>query len=482
MWIILLLSKYIVIGNSFFPSSNILKAFEHGYKGILTAYKGQGFLQAKIKINGDTIIVNEGPQFQIGEITLTGNQVFETSNLLLLFQTHIFNESDFAENIDRVITKYENSGYPYCEVKIDSIELRNDSVNVWLNINEGPLIRISNIRIKGNKLTKGYVILREIRIDSGAIYSENKVKEAVQRVNKLEFVELIESDLINNDELYICIKDKPTTYINGAVGYGKPGFIGLIELKLLNLIGTGRAICINYRKRDTTATFFALQYKEPWVLGYPFNLHSSFAHCVEYSYVKNRAELLLDMPLTTLITITTGISGTWVSNLRSHLISRYREILGIDFAIPNAIHYRAKSEWNIYKLEEITLSLDNYLGKQDFFILYLCPNFSAILRDSIEIYDKLKLGGANTLRGYWEDEFSGTCLAWLNIEGQKFITQAVYGFPFYDVGYIDGVVKQSYGLGIAANSTIGEIKIVYGLAAGNSFMDGKIHLSIKSTF
>lgn len=488
MWIALILSGQVVIGNSSLSTDLILKTFEQGYEQVLNLYKAHGFLRTTIKVKNDTILIDEGPQFKVGYVTICGNQVFNEKELLSVFQTNIFNESEFVADIDRIIKKYENCGYPYCTVKIDSISLNADNVDVWLQIIEGPLIRISDIKIEGNRITKDYVILRELTIKQGDIFREYKIRESVQRVNRLEFIELVESNLVNRDEFYIHIKEKPSSFINGAFGYGKPGFMGAIELEVLNLMGTGRVGSGRWQKTDTTSTFFDFKYKEPWVLGYPIHLVGYFFQRAYLSYVKNRAELLLDIPATTTLTVSAGMSWTWV-RYNDNITTRYREMLGIEFnsthnlSANSRVHYRAKSEWDVYKLEESMLNLDNWISSPiPTIVLFLSANFGAILRKEVELYDKIKVGGARTLRGYWEEEFSASKVGWLNIEGQKSITSYAFIFPFYDIGYIDGEIKQSFGFGIAAKSPIGVIKIVYGLPKGAAFIDGKLHISIKTTF
>lgn len=495
--IALLLSKHVVlgnkvvVGNASLPSNLILKTAEQGYEKVLDLYKAYGFLQATIKVKNDTIIVDEGPQFKIGDIIISGNQIFNDSELLSLFRRGVFNELELIKDINRVIRKYENSGYPYCTAKIDSLELETNSMNIWLQIIEGPLIQISDIKVNGNKITKDYVILRELRIKRGDIFYEDKIHEATQRLNRLEFIELVETNLVNQDELHIHIKERPANRIDGAFGYRRPGFIGMIELKLLNLIGTGRCVSSKWQKIDTTSTFFELKYKEPWVFRYPMSFTGIFSYLVEPLYVKRRAELLFDVPVTTTLAISTGMSGTWIGyfNYNSGMKSlppRYRGMLGVSFctrSIPG-VDYRAKSEWNIHKLEEVMLNLDNYLSwsKITTIALVLGINFGAILREEVGIYDQLKLGGTHTLRGYWEEEFRGIKVWWINMEIRKYIGGESFIFPFYDIGNIDGNVAQSFGFGIAASSPIGIIKIVSGWPKGVGVMEGKLHISIKSTF
>jgi outer membrane protein insertion porin family len=489
----------VVIGNTSFSSVSILKTFkgagsQNGYSAVLELYKSNGFLQASIELKGDTILITEGKQFRLGEVKFSGNYAFRDSasrgltskgsDFLLFFQMNPFNETKFMRAVEKIISIYEDSGYPYCVVKIDSFVLWDGIVDAWLNIIEGPLIRISNIRLKGNNFTKDYVVLRELRMRRGDIFSETKLKIAEQRVNKLKFIKLVSTELVNQDELSILVKEEPVSYVDGVLGYGGKRMMGLIGLEIFNLIGTGRAISLKFEKADTVSTFFEMNYKEPWILGYPIDLIASFSHRTDFSYVKNRAELLLDMPITRMLTITIGGSGTWVAN-----ISRYREVLGLDFttnSVPG-IRYHTKSEWDLHKLEEIAFGLDNYLGVPNSIILFLSLNFSAVLRDQIEEYDKLKLGGVKSIRGYWENEFSGAEVGWLNIEVHKFIFGESFVFPFYDIGYLGDsssnyAIKQSFGIGVAGRSPIGMIKIIYALAKGKDFMDGKIHLALKSTF
>jgi outer membrane protein assembly factor BamA len=480
IWLMgLALSGQVVTGNSSLPSDLILKASEKGPEEVLDLYRSQGFLMANINVNGDTVSVNEGPQFTIGRIELRGNEVYEDSDIISLFENGVFMESEVARSIDGIIRKYENSGYPFCAIEIDSLTLEADSVISWLHVIEGPFIRITRIQIEGNELTKDYVILRELRVEHGDMFCGDKIRDAIQRVRRLEFIDSAESDLCNTSELCIDVKERPTTRVDGVLGYGTPGFAGLIELEILNLFGTGRAVRSRWRKTDTVCTGLEMGYEEPWLLGYPVSLIASFSHRAELDYVRNRAELLFDVPITTSLAVSAGMSGTWVDS-----VSRYREIFGLDFdtrSVPG-VHHRVKTEWDLYRIEEAMLNLDNTVGSVKSIVLFLSANFGVVLREEIEMYDKIRLGGASTLRGYWEEEFSGSRVAWSNVELRKFFGGESFIFPFYDIGYVDGELKQSYGGGVAAGSRIGLIKVVCGLAHPAELDQAKIHLSIEAVF
>ncbi|MCK4352246.1 BamA/TamA family outer membrane protein [candidate division WOR-3 bacterium] len=547
--IILILSAPIIVGNKYFSSKLISKTLkEKNPEHLLDLYKTNGFLKVKIKVIGDTILIEEGPQFRIGSIKLKGNKIFRDQDILHLLKTQsneVFNEVDFKNDMETILTKYENVGYPYCKIKPFDFELKADSarrqvgvgqVNFGLEIIEGPLVRISGIKVQGNKVTKDYVISRELRIKQGDIFSEHSLKEAELRLRKLRFLESGEIDLVempaypaptpfrwNRDsfgtsetgrsrqgrnELEVKVKEGLMNRVDGIIGYRNREFIGLIDLELLNLFGTGRAIKVSWQKLSKLSTFFELGYEEPWLFGSPINLVINGTHRVEDTvYIKNTAEILFKAPITLSFMINGGLCGNWIESSAGvypphHREEEYRGVLGIDFDTygKSSIHYKVKTEYDTNGLERMILNLNNYLsvppshsGGQ----VFLSLNWQQIFRKEVPEYEFFKLGGSRTLRGYWEEEFQGAKVGWLNLEYRRFVGGGSYFFPFYDIGYIsclparhlaggsadrDGDIKQGFGLGVALNSPIGVITLAYGLVKGVSFMEGKIHLSISSRF
>ena len=102
--------------------------------------------------------------------------------------------------------------------------------------------------------------------------------------------------------------------------------------------------------------------------------------------------------------------------------------------------------------------------------------------------DLFRVGGATTLRGYRENQFRGASVGWLNIE-YRFITGKISRlFLFSDVGFISDrqqqgdISRYSYGAGIRASTAIGQIGIDFGIGEGDSFTNGKIHLSLNGAF
>ncbi len=100
------------------------------------------------------------------------------------------------------------------------------------------------------------------------------------------------------------------------------------------------------------------------------------------------------------------------------------------------------------------------------------------------------LGGANTLRGYDEDWFSGPRRVHTSLEYRFLVGRSSQVFIFTDMGAVTLVERPSvferlrigYGFGARLESRGGILRLNYGLAAGESVLRGKIHVNLGASF
>ena len=98
------------------------------------------------------------------------------------------------------------------------------------------------------------------------------------------------------------------------------------------------------------------------------------------------------------------------------------------------------------------------------------------------------MGGADTLRGYEDDQFRGNSMLRATMEYRVPIVKKVQGVLFVDSGYawdkrdetmFDlGLIKVGYGLGVRINSPLGPIKLDYGIGENQN----KFHFSFGGQF
>jgi outer membrane protein insertion porin family len=112
----------------------------------------------------------------------------------------------------------------------------------------------------------------------------------------------------------------------------------------------------------------------------------------------------------------------------------------------------------------------------------------------LDASDLFRLGGAATLRGYREGQFSGSRLVWMNLEYRFLVAPRSFFYGFVDAGYIlqpDIVTahltaseqsKIGYGIGVRMDSALGLIGVSFALGEGDTFSTSKIHIRLINEF
>ena len=520
-------------------------------KNILAALQEQGYYFADVKtilLPVDSskinllINVNENEPAFISNIKYNcdGKDSSYLSKIFSQLFHKIFSKEIFENAVSNVLDYYEDSGYPFASVKINSIYFYSDSstkknyADIFLNIDKGIKGIINRIEITGNDKTKDKVILRELGLNIGDEYNQKIIDAIPAKLNKLNFFEHIEipAYYINNKNegiLKISVKEKVTNNFDGIIGYvpssgkEKGYFTGFINLGFRNLFGTGRAALIRWQRENQNTQELELKYSEPWIFNYPFNLSGSiFQRIQDSTYIQRNYEGILEY------LATSEISASILINSQSTIpIERKNKIFtvfnsssitaGMNFKIDTRDDYYSTRKGilfsNSYKYtfkkingpkeffsEKTKTELELQRLEIDFeFFKELFSNQVAALKvharqlkgSDIEISDLYLLGGANSLRGYREKQFSGTRILWSNIEYRFLLSNKTYAFLFFDTGYISrdytnenlsGEFKIGYGFGLNVETGIGILGVSFALAKGDSFSQGKIHFGLISGF
>ncbi|MDH7516037.1 MAG: BamA/TamA family outer membrane protein, partial [Bacteroidota bacterium] len=112
----------------------------------------------------------------------------------------------------------------------------------------------------------------------------------------------------------------------------------------------------------------------------------------------------------------------------------------------------------------------------------------------LDVSDYYFLGGANTLRGYREEQFAGSRTAWANLECRYLFASRSNVYAFFDFGYVflagdSGkqreefrILRDGYGIGVRLETVVGIFSVSYALGKGDAVSNGKIHFGIENTF
>jgi len=532
-----------------FSLDNIRQQFNK----LLQEYRGQGFYFASIDsvtIQIDSIqqqahiklFLQENTRLKIESFKIKGLLPEETQNWLHRFETQPgenFNEDVLQEDIEAGLKLAENSGYPLTEVRIDSLMLSRDpahALKLILRVESGYLIKIDEITIQGNQITREKVIQREIRLKKGEIYKQTQIAKIPRRLMRLGYFKEVDLPQIYIKEdgrsgLLVTVEEGNANQFDGVVGY-TPGtitrkgyFTGLLNLSLGNLLGTGRKVSANWQKKDRQSQSLAFSYLEPWVLGFPLHTSFQFNQLIQdTTYIQRNWIGELQFPFSdnfytfgrigwqgvfpdSIGMLLFNIPPSRANNLTLGLAYDTRDDLlnprkGLYFHTSVEIARKKNLANEILTfLEEDEIHDLKRLGFD--FSLFVPISGNQVLSSNlfgrqitsseknIPIPEHFRLGGTRTLRGYREEQFRGTRIAWMNLEYRYLLGRRSRVFLFGDMGYFsrpDPEVekiedyKYSYGFGLRLETRLGIMGVDYGLGEGSGLLGGLIHVGLINEF
>lgn len=493
------------------------------------------------------IIIDEGEPTLINEIYFVESDSLIESDFarsLNYLKGQIFLKDDIESQINSILNEYENKGYPFIRTIIRSINIFADTLTenyfaeIYLKIDKGAESKIDKVEIRGNTSTKDNVIIRELRINQGEIYSQQMIDEFPRRLNRLRYFEPVSTPQFyfnskNEGVLLIDVKERQTNNFDGVIGYIPPqnddekGYLtGLVNISLRNLFGTGRAAALRWQQFDRNSQDLELKYLEPWLLGYPFNInlllnqrkqdttyvHRKIEGGIEYLATEDISAAVFvatesvipterAIPVFTVYNssvLTSGISfridtrddpfapASGILFNTSYSFSQKKINGPREFLTPTV-----KTEIN---LQRITVGINLYYEVFQRQVLALGLTGKELRGSDFENSDLFRLGGTMSLRGYREEQFLGSRIFWSNLEFRSLLTQRSYAFVFFDTGYYlrnedaDRLIarqedfKIGYGLGLSLETGLGILAVSFALGEGDAFSDGKIHFGIINEF
>lgn len=459
-------------------------------------------------------------------------------------QEEIFTEEIIKNTLEFILIHFEDNGYPFAKINIESVFFYGDSSNqnqfadLYIKIETGNRALVNKIEIEGNKKTRDNVITRALNIDLGEIYNQKKIDNIAARLNRLRFFEPVENpEFYFNSKsegiLKVIVKEKETNNFDGILGYipattqNEKGFLtGFVNFNLRNLFGTGRALAFKWQQESRSSQELDIRYFEPWLFDLPFNVEVGlFQRKQDSTYIQRNYEIRLDYNATQEITaslifnaqstiptervnkiFTVFNSSAYTTGLNLRIDNRddpYSPTKGILLSntfkyiskrIDGPKEYLAETTPSKVSFQRLEIDFNYYLELFNRQVIASGVHGRELRGNDVEVSDLYLLGGTNTLRGYREKQFAGNRILWTNLEYRYLLSNRSFVFLFFDTGYylqnedfIKRIPKISdfkygYGLGFNIETTLGILGVSFALGKGDSFSDGKIHFGIMNEF
>lgn len=486
----------------------------------------------------------------VKKIDIVGNESISTADLMKLVATTpgtMLNTAVVSHDVANINSAFANAGYMMS--RVSDVRL-DDEGTLHLAISEQ---RIENINLRGNTKTKNKVIMRELRMKKGDIFNKNAASRSIQRVYNTGYFEDVNVRLLPGQRnpkdviVEIDVTEQKTGSVTIGAGYSdSDGLVGILGLAETNLRGTGDKANISWEFGGNTDTNknYIFSYTHPYLndagdsIGFSiFDRESEYDDYNEkgdsvagydrrtngfnITYGRVRSEYVSDY--ITLETKRTKYTD-WHSGYNYRNDATDPNNAGFDFA---GMDYLGKNfgrtnsmTWshvfdnrdNVYdptkgkRLSFTGTWAGHGMGGDFDYFKFIAENrlyykvgrahviavrlMGGIATGDMPYNDLFTLGGADSLRGYEDDEFRGNKMYEVTVEYRYPIAKKIQGVVFTDLGNAWGGVENipwyhennklhySGGLGFRITTPIGPIRLDYAVGQDG----GKFHFSFGGKF
>lgn len=238
-----------------------------------------------------TFVIQEGAQYTYTGTTITGNEIFSTEKLLSCIKLKpgdIFNQTKFQEGMSALTNLYYENGYMtnqfIPQVNKDSEHKR---IGYSISVIERSRAHVENIIIKGNTKTKNEIILREIPIKPGDVFSRSKIMNGVRNLYNTQYFSSVVPEPVSGSEenlidLVFNVEEQSTTSLQFGMtftGISDPDDLPIslyTKVENSNFKGTGRSVSAGATISSSTQNI-NLGYAQSWIGDQPISLSESIS-------------------------------------------------------------------------------------------------------------------------------------------------------------------------------------------------------------
>lgn len=504
-------------------------------QGIITRYFfSKGYLTARVdSASNRTIYITRGCLFSVGSTSIVHSIPYDnyTPSLAL---NDIFTEEKLQFTISEITDVAESQGYPFAQVTVSDLNVDNNQckVDITYNVNEGPKWIASDIFFsKTDRVGANY--LKKISGYKDSVIITQPWLNAIQRnlLNTNYFSSVSDPGLVETDEgkfIYVELRERNPNYFDGLVGYvpdpsGTGQVVGEAKLGLVNTVSDGSELNLLFQRLRPENTRLNIGFSQDWISNIPVGIGTEFKFFQQdtnyqarsfsmNSYYQVNPRLRVLMQLKTSVTTAndeSAISATEVDGSRqlaslgfeysslnrplvptwgirySLLVGTGRKAIAPDDASLqlNRRRVRQRELTSTFELY-IPLKLKQVLAVKGFGYFIDAPFYTEV--------DLFRFGGANSFRGYSEEQFIASRAGWGELEYRYLLNNNSYLFTFGTAGgfYRPSLITElseqlsrsdflySFGFGLSYLTNIGQLKFSYGLSPQDELSNGKVHFGI----
>jgi len=198
---------------------------------------------------------------------------------------------------DRVVDYYQNHGYPFATVSLDSAQWDSTVLNASLQVEKGIFYPIDSISVAGNVKIKNEFLQRYLGIMNRSGYNKKNLIQVDKKLTELDFMTPLQPSTLTmlgtGATLNLFLKNKKTNQVNFLLGImpssqnaQKTLITGDINLNLKNMLSAGERIVFKWQQLQPRSPRLTLGFNRPYIL------HSAFGFDFNFDMFKKDSNFL----------------------------------------------------------------------------------------------------------------------------------------------------------------------------------------------
>lgn len=436
-----------------------------------------------------------------------------------------YSESNIAAYFKERIEQEVREGKYYTSIKVESINpmVKRCLVEIYAGFNTNEQVFLRDLTFDGNTLNSDSYITKRSYFKDSLLASTENITELGLKISQTELFEFVgDPEVIIQEEvpmLKMKVVEQSRNQFDGVLGYvpnikGNGQIVGDLSLSLWGVFADGNGVDVDYERLEPEVSRLTLNISQHWFglipigSSFGFNIfqndttyQSREIYLDGYLELGNGLKLIGDIGFSTI----TGSSNSelWSEpdgkKRKGSLGFRYSNVFGTEAprdAIETEIRFGVVNRIiEIYSLPSFNQQFIEVLFKK-----YTPIGKQSVIAGQLQSYvlksknftdiDLYRFGGAKSLRGFMEEQFLASQVAWGDLEYRYLTNASSYLFGFVGAGWFhrpklitesNAQFKttkciQSLGFGLSYKTKVGRLTFTYALSPNESLGNGKVHV------
>jgi len=513
-------------------------ALARGRRALAMRLQAMGYLQARLTAawsdSGERAVlrvrVEPGARsvYAPVEVAMTGADSALIAGVLAPLAGQPADPARFEQSLTQALAAADARGQAWAQLTVSDWRVDSALVRTRVTGTLGPVVQVNDVRVSGLSVTQPALVRRAMGRLTGMPYRPLAAREAAERLLQLgvfqraEFLGLEGGADWRQGVLTYRVEEPRYNRVEGAVGVqGENGVVGLARLELGNLLGTGRAVGLDWQRRGRGLSDLQARYREPLVLGWPLAVEASVAQQLQDTlYTRDRFGVRGVLGVGMRERVEMGFEEERVVQTRG--LVRNVDLANTMFALSrdgrdDAVSPRRGTRARIAATQvarrerlsdgsrqrsraaalEVALEGHRRAGPRAGWALEATAGGRLDGDRVLGEYERTPVGGAATLRGHDEEEFRVDRMLRTRLEFRWFLAargERLHAFwDHAEMETREGLASgggsrlrrqraDGVGLGLRLPAAGGLVDLDYGLAPGRGAFEGRIHLRLVTAF